>query len=77
MIIKLLSGLKSGICFKIPESSIRQQWTLEEEDGLRRGLQKYGPGSWKEIKEHEPVLVNRTAAQIKEKVLVAYALQLT
>lgn len=50
------------------ESSNRRRWSVEEEDGLRRAVQRLGPGSWKEIRESEPVLTNRTAAQIKDKV---------
>lgn len=73
-VTKISSSTRSGILAhldaSLTESSNRQRWSLEEEDGLRRGLQKYGPGSWKEIKELEPVLVNRTPAQIKEKYRV-------
>lgn len=35
---------------------------------MRRGVSKFGPGSWKEIKEDDVTLANRSVAQIKEKV---------
>lgn len=64
------SAMSANLGGSLTESSNRQQWSPEEEDGLKRGLQKYGPGSWKEIKEQEPVLLNRTMPQIKEKYRV-------
>ncbi|KAI5076040.1 hypothetical protein GOP47_0008105 [Adiantum capillus-veneris] len=45
----------------------RRRWTDDEEDALKRALQKFGPGHWKEIKEYEPLLVNRSTIQIKDK----------
>ncbi|MCO5569873.1 hypothetical protein L7F22_023587 [Adiantum nelumboides] len=45
----------------------RRRWTQDEEDALKRALQKFGPGNWKEIKEFEPLLVNRSTVQIKDK----------
>ncbi|KAG0583524.1 hypothetical protein KC19_3G143800 [Ceratodon purpureus] len=64
------SAILTNLEASLSESSNRQRWSPEEEDGLKSGLQKYGPGSWKEIKEHEPALINRSAAQIKEKYRV-------
>uniref|UniRef100_A0A7I4EBW2 HNH nuclease domain-containing protein n=1 Tax=Physcomitrium patens TaxID=3218 RepID=A0A7I4EBW2_PHYPA len=54
----------------LTESLNRQQRSLEEVDELKRGVQNHEPGSRKEIKEHEPVLVNHTTAHIKEKYRV-------
>ncbi|MCO5604480.1 hypothetical protein L7F22_058646 [Adiantum nelumboides] len=45
----------------------RRRWTQDEEEALKRALQKFGPGNWKEIKEFEPLLVNRSTVQIKDK----------
>ncbi|KAH9567713.1 hypothetical protein CY35_03G039400 [Sphagnum magellanicum] len=45
----------------------RRRWSAEEEDALRRALQRFGPGCWKEIKENEPALANRSTVQIKDK----------
>ena len=47
----------------------RRRWSVEEEDALRRAVNKFGPGNWKEIKEYEPALANRSTVQIKDKVL--------
>jgi hypothetical protein len=47
----------------------RRRWSAEEEDALRRALQRFGPGCWKEIKENEPALANRSTVQIKDKVV--------
>eukprot|EP01018_Ginkgo_biloba_P026442 Gb_23424 [translate_table: standard] len=45
----------------------RKRWTIEEEEALRRALQRFGPGNWKEIKEYEPLFRNRSTVQIKDK----------
>lgn len=45
----------------------KRRWSAEEEEAVRRGVSKFGPGSWKEIKEDDSSLANRSAAQIKEK----------
>lgn len=45
----------------------RKRWTVEEEEALRRAIHRFGPGNWKEIKEHEPVFRNRSTVQIKDK----------
>lgn len=46
----------------------RKRWTSDEEEALRKAVQKFGPGNWKDIKEFEPMLVNRSTVQIKDKV---------
>ena len=51
-------------------STIRRRWSSDEEEALRRAVQKVGPGNWKEIKELEPMLINRSTVQIKDKVYV-------
>ena len=51
-------------------STIRRRWSSDEEEALRRGVKKVGPGNWKEIKESEPMLINRSTVQIKDKVYV-------
>ncbi len=48
---------------------MRRIWSVEEEDALKRAVQRFGTGSWKEIKESEPSLMNRSIVQIREKVL--------
>lgn len=48
-------------------SSPTQLWSAEEEEAVKRGVIKFGPGSWKEIKEDDSTLANRSAVQIKEK----------
>jgi len=45
----------------------QQLWSGEEEDALKRAVQRFGPGSWKEIKDSEPSLAKRSVVQIKEK----------
>ena len=60
------------VCFSVAPSAgtpARRRWSVEEEDALRRAVNKFGPGNWKEIKEYEPALVNRSTVQIKDKVL--------
>jgi hypothetical protein len=47
----------------------KRRWSVEEEDALKRALNKFGPGNWKEIKEYEHALTNRSTVQIKDKVL--------
>ncbi|XP_024363029.1 uncharacterized protein [Physcomitrium patens] len=42
-------------------------WTAEEEEAVKRGVNKFGHGSWKEIKENDSALTNRSAMQLKEK----------
>ena len=46
----------------------KRHWSAEEEEAVKRGVSKFGPGSWKEIKEDDVTLANRSVAQIKEKV---------
>ncbi|CAK9219597.1 unnamed protein product [Sphagnum troendelagicum] len=46
---------------------LRRIWSVEEEDALKRAVQRFGTGSWKEIKESEPSLMNRSIVQIREK----------
>lgn len=46
----------------------KRLWSVEEEEAVKRGVSKFGPGSWKEIKEDDITLANRSVAQIKEKV---------
>jgi hypothetical protein len=53
----------------------RRRWSAEEEDALRRALQRFGPGCWKEIKENEPALANRSTVQIKDKVVESSNIQ--
>ncbi|KAH9544259.1 hypothetical protein CY35_13G109300 [Sphagnum magellanicum] len=48
-------------------TAVRRRWSAEEEESLKRSLQRFGPGCWKEIKESEPALANRSTAQIKDK----------
>jgi hypothetical protein len=48
---------------------VRRIWSGEEEDALKRAVQRFGAGSWKEIKDSEPSLMNRSIVQIREKVL--------
>lgn len=48
-------------------TSSKRPWSAEEEEALKRGVNKFGPGSWKEIKEDDVTLANRSVAQIKEK----------
>ncbi|CAM6051286.1 unnamed protein product [Sphagnum compactum] len=48
-------------------TAVRRRWSAEEEESLKRSLQRFGPGCWKEIKENEPALANRSTAQIKDK----------
>jgi hypothetical protein len=50
-------------------TAVRRRWSAEEEESLKRSLQRFGPGCWKEIKENEPALANRSTAQIKDKVM--------
>lgn len=44
-------------------------WTAEEEEAVKRGVNKFGHGSWKEIKENDSALTNRSAMQLKEKAI--------
>lgn len=46
----------------------RRHWSVEEEEAVKRGVSKFGPGSWKEIKDDDSALANRSPVQIKEKV---------
>lgn len=46
------------------------RWSSEEEEALRRAVNKFGSGSWKEIKENEPTLSNRSIFQLKDKYRV-------
>ncbi|KAG0604219.1 hypothetical protein M758_10G154000 [Ceratodon purpureus] len=45
----------------------KRRWSAEEEEALRRAVNKFGSGSWKEMKENEPALANRSTVQLKEK----------
>jgi hypothetical protein len=51
---------------------IRKRWSDEERAAVDRGVQRYGVGSWKQIKEDNEladVLSERTTVQIKVCVL--------
>ncbi|KAH9317231.1 hypothetical protein KI387_019000, partial [Taxus chinensis] len=50
-----------------PGTPGRRRWTVEEEEALRRAIQRFGPGNWKEIKENEPLFRNKSTVQIKDK----------
>jgi hypothetical protein len=52
----------------------RRRWSAEEEEALRRAVNLFGSGSWKEIKESEPALANRSTVQLKEKVFISVSL---
>jgi len=41
---------------------------VEEEEAVKRGVNKFGPGCWNEIKADDSTLADRSAVQIKEKV---------
>ncbi|CAL4947856.1 unnamed protein product [Urochloa decumbens] len=48
----------------------KQKWTQEEEDALRRGVQKHGAGKWRTIQkdpEFSPVLSSRSNIDLKDK----------
>ena len=42
-------------------------WSQEEEDALREGVTRHGPGAWEVIKSGSKVLQNRTGVQLKDK----------
>lgn len=67
--LKLLNGNRPiNSAWPVPSGTpSRKRWTVEEEEALRRAIHKFGPGNWKEIKEHEPVFRNRSTVQIKDK----------
>ncbi|XP_024362815.1 uncharacterized protein [Physcomitrium patens] len=60
------SAILSSIETSLNEPSSQLRRGLEEDDGLRRGQPKHGPGSWMEGKDHESILVNRSASHMKE-----------
>ncbi|KAH7433986.1 hypothetical protein KP509_07G096100 [Ceratopteris richardii] len=67
--LKVLNGnttLRQSV-LPLAATPARRRWSPDEEDALRRALQKFGPGNWKEIKESEPILANRSTVQIKDK----------
>ncbi|KAG0621493.1 hypothetical protein M758_3G024700 [Ceratodon purpureus] len=80
---KALSGLAAAAIISVPKNNAegevrvglhstkgsppKRHWSAEEEEAVRRGVSKFGPGSWKEIKEDDSALANRSAVQIKEK----------
>jgi hypothetical protein len=46
----------------------KQKWTQEEEEALRRGVQKHGAGKWRTIQkdpEFSPVLSSRSNIDLK------------
>lgn len=46
----------------------KQKWTSEEEEALRRGVLKHGPGKWRTIQkdpEFSPVLSSRSNIDLK------------
>uniref|UniRef100_A0A0E0DNR1 MYB transcription factor n=1 Tax=Oryza meridionalis TaxID=40149 RepID=A0A0E0DNR1_9ORYZ len=48
----------------------KQKWTSEEEEALRRGVLKHGPGKWRTIQkdpEFSPVLSSRSNIDLKDK----------
>ena len=45
----------------------RVLFTADEDHAIREGSKQFGKGCWKEIKLHDPRLVNRTPGQIKDR----------
>ncbi|EEF43178.1 uncharacterized protein LOC8261339 [Ricinus communis] len=47
---------------------IKRRWSVEEEDALREGVQKYGRGNWKVIlSSKRDIFVGRTEVDLKDK----------
>ncbi|KAI3927675.1 hypothetical protein MKW92_039776, partial [Papaver armeniacum] len=45
---------------------VKKAWTPEEEKALSEGIEKFGKGKWKEIKQlYSDVLKDRTVVDIK------------
>ncbi|KAG0599265.1 hypothetical protein M758_12G138900 [Ceratodon purpureus] len=61
---RILGAYPYGAILGTPSKRL---WSIEEEEAVKRGVSKFGPGSWKEIKEDDVTLANRSVAQIKEK----------
>lgn len=59
----------SHVFLLISETPSKRHWSVDEEVAVKRGVSKFGAGSWKEIKEGDPTLANRSPVQIKEKVI--------
>lgn len=57
----------SHVFLLISETPSKRHWSVDEEVAVKRGVSKFGAGSWKEIKEGDPTLANRSPVQIKEK----------
>lgn len=59
----------SEVLLTLAGTEAKGRWSSEEEEALRRAVNKFGSGSWKEIKENEPTLSNRSIFQLKDKVI--------
>ena len=52
----------------------KQKWTVEEEEALRKGVEKYGPGKWRSIQKDPrfgPDLTQRSNVDLKVVLLAA------
>ncbi|KAJ7558543.1 hypothetical protein O6H91_04G045200 [Diphasiastrum complanatum] len=69
-VLRSLNGPRPGSGYTnnfVSSSLARKRWSLEEEEALKRAVQKFGFGCWKEIKDCEPALMHRSTVQIRDK----------
>ena len=49
------------------EGKKRKRFTNEEKEAVKKGVEQYGPGDWKSVKNHYlGILHHRTPVQIKD-----------
>jgi len=51
-----------------PRPGKRKRFTKEEDDAIMKGIERFGPGQWANIKSHHPMeLKDRSTVQIKDR----------
>ncbi|KAJ8768726.1 hypothetical protein K2173_023630 [Erythroxylum novogranatense] len=65
---KAVSPLKKYEVAKLAKRRKMKRWSLEEEDALREGVQKFGKGNWKLIlNSRRDIFAERTEVDLKDK----------
>ncbi|KAJ0095969.1 hypothetical protein Patl1_16096 [Pistacia atlantica] len=65
---RAVSPLKKHEITKLIRRRKKKRWSLEEEEALRNGVQKYGTGNWKVILKSDPdAFAERTEVDLKDK----------